>query len=397
MNWEHDTFSTRLIRQYTHTQYEPPQSTLGFSMQQPTGIETPPTQAAADTLVCANPACSHREEGEPRQSCSTCGTPYCGDACQKQHWKAHKKECKGIAKELESALKAGLQRALREAVEWQGVDKDAVRLYANFIHRAARGQTFIFTTFEDEAKEPRIIEVDRLREQTGVRGNKATFKAQLSKLRTGHVLWVHKKNQLEWSFNDRSLYDPEKVSTELRQLRVSPPQQAGQTSRPPPKDVKEWDDQRVMQHLAHNVARRIQSTDKALLDRITKARTDAGALYVPSAEDMLGAMDNFIVVKAGVAVKDPLHTVLHCLLKKGYAEHDDGKNDSGDGVEIKHAVIVANEVFIQWAAVEHEKAIGPNILLAIQIAIRCFQPVAVKPHKQEDGLAAEFSEKAVIV
>lgn len=51
---------------------------------------------AALSVVCANPECEASEQGKAFKRCSRClgvNIVYCGQRCQKAHWKLHKREC----------------------------------------------------------------------------------------------------------------------------------------------------------------------------------------------------------------------------------------------------------------------------------------------------------------
>jgi len=64
---------------------------------------------STDTIKCS--ACATASQVSTLQICSGCRvTAYCGPACQREHWRVHKKECKGAAV-------AAFQRDLADAVK----------------------------------------------------------------------------------------------------------------------------------------------------------------------------------------------------------------------------------------------------------------------------------------
>jgi hypothetical protein len=63
------------------------------------------------------PKCTVRAcQLEGAQGCGRCLTPYCGAACQRAHWPAHKRECRALARARATARPAAVTSLLAGAL-----------------------------------------------------------------------------------------------------------------------------------------------------------------------------------------------------------------------------------------------------------------------------------------
>ena len=63
------------------------------------------------------PKCTVRAcQLEGAQGCGRCLTPYCGAACQRAHWPAHKRECRALARVRAAARPAAVTSLLAGAL-----------------------------------------------------------------------------------------------------------------------------------------------------------------------------------------------------------------------------------------------------------------------------------------